>query len=235
MRPILLSVVLFCFAGAGFAGESEEPTVQVTATGTVEREPEQARLTLAVEMTETTAQGAAQANAEKMGRVLQRLRGLGLPKGHIRTVSYNLTAKYERGDHRRPDPKPIGYTAQNTVQVTIDSVGQVGQVIDASIGAGANRIAGLAYQLRDREAAYLEALGKAVKRARVQAEALAEAAGQELGPPHRISTTSGVRFAESVPMQASLRASAPTPIEGGTVQVTATVTAHYRIVDPSGR
>jgi hypothetical protein len=36
-------------------------------------------------------------------------------------------------------------------------------------------------------------------------------------------------------MQASLRASAPTPIEGGTVQVTATVTAHYRIVDPSGR
>jgi len=52
---------------------------------------------------------------------------------------------------------------------------KVGTILDASIESGINRVQNVVFTLRDPQPGYQEALFKAVKRARVKAEAIASA------------------------------------------------------------
>jgi uncharacterized protein YggE len=94
-------------------------------------------------------------------------------------------------------------------------------------------VAGLNFELRDPEAARLDALRDAMTSARREAEALAAAAGQTVGPTLSIQTSGGGRFPPPMPMYRGVAmdmAQATTPIEPGTLTVTASVVVIYRIV-----
>ena len=224
--PILLALLMVpCISSAD--GLEDKPTVQITATGSVTREPEQARLLLAVETFDKSARGATQQNAVKMNAVLSALKSPQLPDGQVQTVRYSLVPELEH-DRGRSNPKPVGYTARNMVQATVDSLGRVGEIIDIVTEAGVNRVASLTFHLRDPEAAHLEALEAAMASARARAGTLAAAAGQRLGPPLRIVTGEAHRPSEAMHVK-SFRAAGDTPIESGTIQVTARVTIHYEL------
>ena len=239
MKRILVALAL---AVPGVAAAQQVPTppertVTVTAVATVEREPERARLLLAVESTGTTAEQASQANAAKMDALVAALRRLGISGPLVRTVSYQLTPQYARDPRAQPveqqgPPRIVGYRALNMVQVTIENVARVGAIIDAAIQAGANRVAGLDFELKDPQSARLEALRLAVAKARGEAEAMAQAAGQRLGPPLNITTHGfieprAMRMQEGAVMD--MMQAVPTPIEPGTLQVTANVTVTFRL------
>jgi uncharacterized protein len=210
-------------------------TITVSATATVEREPERARVLLAVESSAPTAREAAQQNAALMQRVLDAVRRAGVPAEEIRTVSYELRPEYARPEPQRQDPpRIVSYRAINMVQVRVDPMAQVGAVIDAALGAGANRVSSLTFELRDTDAARLAALQLAVQSARRQAEAVASAAGQRLGEPQSIQVG---HFAAPPPAPMMARAEAmvmdaPTPIEGGQLSIGANVHVVYRIHSP---
>src|SRR5690606_12584202 len=91
-------------------------------------------------------------------------------------------------------PRVGGYRAVNMVEIRVDSLDELGAIIDAAIAAGANRVASLHFELQDMESARLEAIGLAVEKARREAEVVARAAGQRLGLPHSIQTSSEVPF-----------------------------------------
>lgn len=217
-----------------------ERTVTVSATATVEREPEKAMLLLAVESTGATARAASEANATRMAAVIAALRKAGIPDREIRTISYELHPQYAPPpDRPRPldasqEPRIVGYRASNMVQVGIDPVSRVGAIIDAAINAGANRVANLTYELRDPDAARRDALRLAIEKARSEAQVMAEAAGQRLGPPLNINTSSYTppRFAGRVMMDVAQESmlAAPTPIEPGMLSVSATVNITFRLV-----
>ncbi len=236
MRPSVLAwaLVLPCAAVAQNVAPPER-TVTVSATATVEREPERAVLLLAVESTGTTAQQAAQANATRMDALIAALRQLRISGPLIRTTAYELQPEYanERPQpaERPGPPRIVGYRAVNMVQVIIDSVPRVGAVIDAAIRAGANRVADLRFELKDPQAARTEALRLAVARARSEAEATALAAGQRLGAPVTITTHGQPQPMDRMAMARSFAGEAvPTPIEAGTLTVAASVTITYRLV-----
>ena len=91
MRFIAFVLALLMVPCVSFAdGIEDKPTVQVTATGSVTREPEQARLLLAVETFDKTAQEATRQNAVKMNAVLTALQSSHLPVSQIQTVRYSL-------------------------------------------------------------------------------------------------------------------------------------------------
>ncbi len=214
-------------------------TITLSATGTVERTPDQAVVSLAVETMAPTAQKAAQQNAQLMDRVVRALREAGIPGDHIRTQYYNLNPEYQ---YTQPAPgrpgeqKLVGYRASNMVEATVDSIPRVGAIIDAAIGAGANRAQGIRFQLKDPEGARREALRVAVANARRDAEALAEASGQQLGELLQLSSSMQVT-PPPVPMfaaraQVEAVAPAPTPVEPGQMEITATVSAVYRLGGP---
>jgi uncharacterized protein YggE len=214
--------------------------INVNATGTIQREPEKAVITVAVQSDAATAQAAAQANARKMEAVFAALRRIGIVPPKVRTIAYELHPQYQQASRENPNPtvRVIGYRALNMLVVEVDTISRVGAVIDAAITAGANRIANLSFELRDIDAARLEALKLATAKARAEAEVLAAATGQQLGPPISISSSSYFeprQYRMEAAMRGDVMAVAPppppTPIEAGSLTITATVNIVYRMED----
>jgi uncharacterized protein YggE len=78
-------------------------------------------------------------------------------------------------------PADTQYVATNMVTVVTRNLDQVGRLIDLGLGAGANNINSLYYDLTDRTSAESGALADAVADAKRQAEVMAQAAGGRLG------------------------------------------------------
>jgi hypothetical protein len=159
---------------------TQPPTVQVTATGSVAHEPDQVRIMLSVETFAEHAEKAAKENAIRMNTVFKAISTLGLDRSDIQTVAYSLDPRYDHG--KRQSPEPVGYTARNMIQVTLDSLELVGKLVDTALSSGANRATELRFELENSEKAHLGALKVAMKLARAQAEVLAVSAGRKLGP-----------------------------------------------------
>lgn len=242
MRTVLMSVLMAATAAPLLAqqpAEKPDRVINVNAVGTVTRAPEKAVITIAVESTAATAQQAATANATKMDAVFAALRRQGIVPPKVRTIAYELQPQYQQPTRENPNPTPgriTSYRAINMVLVDVDTIARVGAVIDATVSSGANRITNLSFELRDIESARLEALRVAVGKARAEAEVLATAAGQRLGPPLNMSSSSYFeprQYRMQAMEVANMAAPAPppTPVEAGTLTITANVNIVYKMED----
>src|SRR5277367_259720 len=109
------------------------------------------------------------------------------------------------------------------------SLNPVGPLIDAAITAGANRVNSLDFNLRDDTGARNDAIARAAKDARSQAEALAAALDLKLGPIINASNTSNDN-PQPVMFRAAGNFAAPamsTPVSPAEVNVSATVSLTY--------
>jgi uncharacterized protein YggE len=205
--------------------------LHVTGAGSVEVQPDRARLSFAVETEAEDARGAAARNAELMEAVLAALRGAAGPGLTLETSGYNVIPVYEQ---RRPDgprtPRIVGYRVVNQVSAVTDELDGVGDLLDAGLGAGSNRISGLSFFVSDSSDARDEAYARAVADALRQARAMAAALGVELGPVEEVrgnSSPGQPRPMGDVMMAAE--AAARTPVEAGSTTVTASVTIRFRL------
>ena len=216
-----------------------QPTrIVVSAMGTASRAPEQAVISLAIETAGRSARDAADQNAQVMDRIVAALRRLDIAEDKIRTTAYNMYPEYRHYEPTRDaeprQPEIIGYRVMNQVSVTVDGATRAGAVIDAALAAGANRVDGLFFQLRENEADAVraDALREAMAKARAEAALLAQAAGLTLGAPIEISTSFGY-MPPPMPMpmyardMAQMAPAAPTPVQPGTVEVQASVNIVY--------
>ncbi|MCA9738995.1 MAG: SIMPL domain-containing protein [Gemmatimonadota bacterium] len=213
--------------------ESSPPFVEVSGTASVSVTPDLAVVTFAVETEAASAEEAAQENAERMEQVLAAVRGTGLDQLRVETHGYSLQPVYRADEKPGEMPRIAGYRALNHVEARTSAVQRSGRLIDAAIGAGANRVTGLSFRASDPEPARLEAVERAVDRARAQAEAMARALGVPLG---RVLEVRG--GAESPPprpwmARSQMAMAADTPIEVGEQQISATVTVRFALgTDP---
>jgi uncharacterized protein len=211
-----------------------EQTLRVTGVGEVRAPADQAIADFAVETTAPTAQAAAAENAQLMERVMAALVRAGVPRDRIETSGYNVFPDYDPTP--RPDatePRVRGYRVSNMVTVTLHEISRVGQVIDAALGAGANRVNGVRFGLRDPQAFRQRAIDDAVRRARTDAEALASSLGVTLGMV-REAYTADVGVQPPMPMYARMEMAdaavvQSTPITPGEQTVRATVVVIYTI------
>ena len=210
---------------------AQDSTLEVRGTGEVEVSPDRARISFAVETEAETAREAGEDNARLMDEVVSALRATGIEPLRIESMGYQLQPRYRTvGDQRLREI--AGYTARNTLVVIADDVDAVGRLVDTALQAGANRVAGLGFEIRDAEPHRLEALAQAVDRARSEAEVMARALGMRLGQPS--SVQGGAERPSPRPMMAMARmemaTDAPTtPVEAGLQTVTAQVTITYRL------
>lgn len=221
--PLLLSSPL----------HAQDTHLDVTGTAFVEVAPDRARIAFAVETEAEGALEAGEANARLMDAVIRALRGTGIQDLRIESSGYSLAPRYapRRGD----EPQRIaGYTARNSVQVISDDVDAVGRLVDAGLAAGANRVAGMSFEIRDTAPHRQEALRRAVEVARGEAEAMAGALEMRLGSP--VTVQGGADFPQprSMMMRAEMMdvamAAAPTtPVEVGLQRVSANVSIRYRL------
>jgi len=214
-------------------GPGREQSIRVTGVGEARAPADQAIADFAVETSAATAQAAAAENAQRMDRVFAALVRAGVPRDRIETSGYNVFPEYD--PNPRPEstePRVRGYRVTNTVTATMDDVDGVGAVIDAALGAGANRVNGVRFGLRDPQAYRQRAIDDAARRARSDAEALAASLGLSLGQVREAYTTD-VGVAPPVPMYRmamdAAAQSVQTPITPGEQTVRATVVVVYSI------
>ncbi|HYW13202.1 MAG TPA: SIMPL domain-containing protein [Longimicrobium sp.] len=233
LAAVGLAVVADSAAAQQQPAQAREQSIRVTGVGEARAKPDQAIGDFGVETLAATAQQAAAENAQRMQRVIEALVRAGVPRDRIETRDYNVYPDYD--PQPRPDtsePRIRGYRVSNTVSVTLDDIERVGTVIDAALGAGANRVNGVRFGLRDPQAFRQRAIDDAVRRARSDGEALANALGLSLGMV-REAYTADVGTVQPVMMErlqmSDAAANMATPINPGEQTVRATVVVVYAI------
>lgn len=214
------------------------PAITVNGSGQVRIAPDEAVVRLGVVAQKETAQ-AAQQEASRVARgILEAVAAQGVPEAAVQTSQLVLTPVYQHPSPRQQmevptEPRIIGYRASNVVSVRLEDLAKIGPVIDAGIGAGANQVEGVHFQLQDDRAAREEALRKAVAEARSKAAAMAEALGVTLGPLLE-AHEGGVsierpEFAQVRMLAMDASVGGDTPVAAGELTVTGNVTLRYRI------
>lgn len=201
-------------------------TLQVTGIGTVTAAPDQAVVLLAVRTQALTATQASADNAAIMSKVMDALIGAGVSKNSVETVSYSLTPIYESKPDQMTPPRIVGYAARNAIKVTLTDFRLVGRALDAAVSAGANEVQGIMFSFSSAAFAALQrqALQIAIQNADAEAKAMVSSLGVSIVGPISVTLgyTSQPRFETISPTALQ------TPIQPGTLQVTATVQVTYQ-------
>ena len=208
---------------AGGADEEARLGITVTGTGRVESVPDEAVFSLGVSTDGETARDALAANSVAMRRVLAALDSAGIDRKDVKTETVSVGQYDYEGKSRS------GFTARNSVSVRIRDLARAGGVLEAAARAGANEVQGPMLTRSDRDAHEAEALKKAVANARKRAEALADAAGVELGRVTAISEGFSGGPEPVFGMRATADAASSAPIRPGTEEIQATVTVTFDI------
>jgi uncharacterized protein YggE len=208
------------------SSQATTKTLQVTGTGTASASPDQAILVLAVQTQASSATQATNDNAAIMSKIFDALINAGLKKDSIETISYSLRPIYDNRPDQATPPKVLGYIARNAIQITITNFSSVGKILDTAIAAGVNEVQGVTFTLSSSALATLQrqAMQLAVQDADAQAKAMALTLGVNLVGP--LSVSPGYSFQPR--LDKMTLASAETPIQPATLQVTATVQVTYQ-------
>ncbi|MBI4277944.1 MAG: SIMPL domain-containing protein [Armatimonadetes bacterium] len=227
MLATLLLITVFALPVAAQAPEAGKNQIVTTGSGTVEVMPDQATVSVGVQAQRRTAAEAIDEANRIATQILERLQKLEVRRAQMRTSGVQVHPVFSRPRDDAP-PQISGYRAVYTLTVTLTDLARVGRVIDESIAGGANVIVGVSFGLRDPGRARAQALAAAYREAREKADALAQAARLRITGIERI-TEGGVQFRlPQVQVDRAMPAApVPTPVEPGTVSVSAQVTVVF--------
>jgi uncharacterized protein YggE len=224
MPRFLLLLACLPLAVTALLAQTSPGAIQATGSATISVNPDQAQLTVGVVTQGATAQDAGQQNATLTTTVLNALNGVLGTAGTTQTISYSISPRYSTTAGQTSTI--IGYTASNTVQVTTTDLTLIGRLIDTANQAGANSVGNLSFGLQNPEPVMEQALSQAAKQAQAHANAIAGGLGAKTGVV--ISAQEGATVAPvAVP---GVSTATTTPIQTGTVSVTASVTIGVQLI-----
>jgi hypothetical protein len=232
MTALTLGIVTAWPAAAGAQTDerAREPrTITVTGTGLVRGTPDVLELLVGVKTRASSAVEALDRNSTQTRRVIEVLRDAGVEDDDLQTTNLSISPFYdEEGNNLE------GYAVSNQLRAAIRDLDEAGGVIDAATKVAGNEIVvnGVFFSFDDNTELVAKARTDAVKRARLQAEQLAEAAGVELGDLLSL-TEDNAPFGPALEFErtfgASGEADAAAPIEPGSEQLSVQVTLIYEI------
>jgi uncharacterized protein YggE len=195
---IVLASTFICmsvFVRPGIANITEQPSEKpelgnltsgphgtITVTGTAQRECEPELLCIYIKiitLDPTSAVSARDEAARIIDRVLKSLENLGISKDDIETASYDIQPKYQWENYMNVFK---GYEVIVIMKVTLKNFDKAGQVIDASVNAGA-LIDRISFELsKDKQNEIkIQVMADAARDAKAKAEAVTDALDEELG------------------------------------------------------
>ncbi len=223
-------VLCIAIASAAYAQglPPRRPLARAVGDATITAAPDQAMVNFSIETRANTAQDAAAQNATQTTSVLAALQALLGAGADIRTVGYSVSPIYTFPGGGQTVLS--GFSASNSIQVTTSNLVQVGKLLDTGTQAGATRVQGLTFGLKDPEPLRLQALRMAAQKARTHAEAMAAGAGLHLGAVMSLDESGSTPRVITPVLSAAPAGGVPTPIDPGTVSVSATVTMEIELI-----
>lgn len=210
----------------------------VSADGKVTRTPDLAMFSAGVVSQGKTASEALAANSADMTRVIAALKRAGIADKDIQTSNLSLNPVYQPqrslpdGTIDPPQPRIIGYQANNTVNVRQRNLKDFGKVIDTLVSAGANQVNGPSFEVENPDPAMDAARTAAMQKARARAELYARAAGLRVARILSISESGGWSPPQPVMYRmAAMEAAAPPapPVQAGELQLSVNVTVQFEL------
>lgn len=191
-RAVVFALViglLAAFAGAAGAQDYPPGTLTVDGFGQAFGAPDVAIVQLGVQNSSTDVLEAYNSTNAAVESLIAALMDAGIAEADIQTTGLYM---YQDTPYNpmtgEPGTEPI-YRVQNSLNVTVRDVQQVGAVINAGVAAGANNIGGISFSIADPAALEQEARSSAIDDARARAEQLASLMGVTLGNPTIIVET----------------------------------------------
>lgn len=163
------------------------PGVLSTGEGTVKVRPDLAVVSIGVTVQALTAAEAQSQVAERIAKILERAKQLGIAAKDIANAGWRVEPQYAYGEGRAP--RLTGFQATQQLSLNVRQVDGVGKVLDALVADGATN-ASVRFTLEDPKQAQAEARRLAVEDARAKADAMARAAGVRLGKAVSLSEVS---------------------------------------------
>jgi uncharacterized protein len=212
--------------------------ISASGTGSTIVQPDLAYITLGVHTEAETARQALNQNSQQMQSVTRALQAAGIAAADIQTFTIQIYPRYDdpfaRDMPTAPDqqrdltPQVRGYTAVNTVQVTVRNINNLGDIIDRVVDAGGNRVENIRFDVANQAQALTQARAAAFENARQKANQLAGLADAELGQVISISESSyfPMAFRESA---MDMAAGSSVPISPGTQAVTIDLTVTWEM------
>ena len=218
--------------------------IWVSGQATIEIPADIAKVSIDVEVREESVTKARNIAATAMSKVVRAIEEKGVNQDDIVTTQFSIypqTRWIEVSDSLgvHSEPRIVGYTVNNTVQVTVRDIDELGAVIDnaASTGGDLIRVNSIQFTVDDPSIFSRQIREEAAADAAARADLYARAMGVTLGQlvyltelsgsvPMAMSYDTGMR---SAPMMAE--AFAPSPISGGDVIISVTVQAMFAIAD----
>lgn len=204
-------------------------TLSVSGVGKAFLTPDIAYVYIGVRSENRDAAKAVSANNAQASKVSDALKGFNIAPRDIQTTNFSIYPNQQFDANGKPSG--LTYVVDNTVFVTVRDLSKIGDLLNAVVGAGANSINSIQFDVADKTKALSDARKAAVADARAQAEELAQAAGVTLGPVQTINISSG---GTPVPMYQAkamdfASAEASVPIASGELVIQVNVSIVYQI------
>ena len=209
--------------------------VSVSGEGTVKVTPDMASVRFGVVVRNENPEEARRINAETSREAMNTIRGLGIEdsKLSLQTLRLQPVREYNQ-ETRRQEEK--GYEAARELVVIVENLDQLPTLVAEIVQKGANRLNGITYGLKNKDAAKDEALVLAVQRARVKAELMGSTLGVQLGRVVQIqeegmSIPQPIVMREAAPQVMMSKAAAPEPdaYAAGEMEVKASVRVTFEL------
>ncbi len=212
-------------------------SITVNSSEKVAVVPDIAEITYSVRTQAGTAADCQQQNAQSVNQVIALLESLGIAESSIQTSGYHMNPVY---NYSGSTPRLTGYEADTTLTVSDIPIEGLGNILSQSVANGINTVQSITYMASKYDESYQAALTAAVESARQKAQALAGAAGQQIGAVIKIQETSGysqARYSDaaltngyrSASMKAEALMEDMAGIMPGEIQVEASIVVEYQL------
>ncbi|MGA8924233.1 MAG: SIMPL domain-containing protein [Candidatus Dormiibacterota bacterium] len=200
-----------------------ETGVFTSGDAIVSVKPDLATVSAGVDSQQSTAAAAQSDLAAKAGKLIARIKALGVSDADLSTSGYWVGPVYAPGEQAI-----TGYQATEVLRIQWHNVDTVGKTLDAIVQEGGATNISVGFGLADPKSAEAQARTLAIADAHSKAQAMASAAGVRLGQVLRVSDVSTATQPPIAYAGAALP-SAATQVPVGQVDVQVSVEVDYAI------
>lgn len=232
MRLLLISICSLVPLWAQSNQTVREPAATLTVHGeaTVSAQPDIAEIDIGVVSQGPTSQAASDDNVARTKKVSSQLEQF-VPPGDLKSINISVNPNYS---YPKDGGSGVikGYTASNTLRVTVRQISRLRKIIETATQAGASSINRLSFDLQDENAARARALSKAAGQAQSGAEALAASLKLTIGRLVRVEEVQPVVISPAREVEVSALKEpmvSNAAIEPGTIQIHASVNLVYAV------
>lgn len=158
----------------------QQDRFSVDGSGTIYAKADIANIQVGVKTgVKKTAVEASAASTDKMDKIIDQLKKLGIDEKDIQTSDYNLSPSYNWTE--KTGQTLIGYEVTQNLSLKIRDLSKIGDVIAKTTEQGANQIGNIAFTIDDEFSLRNQARELAIGKAKEKAGLIAQQSGIKLG------------------------------------------------------